>query len=105
MEYGYRNNFFDMIGVSTPTTVAGTQLEINADYPFYIAASSNGTTETHAFTVRGYANFDFYQTISVWNPWSDASYGYDLLDPSSNAISTHGMVWKTYGGIYGWHHP
>lgn len=105
MDYGYLHNFFNMVNVNSPITVSGTQLEINEESPFYIAASSDSTTATHAFTVRGYANFDFYQTISVWNPWSDASYGYDLMDPSSHTISTHGMVWKNFGTIYGWHHP
>lgn len=86
-------------------TAEGTMLEINANRPYWVSAlKQTRGKDRHAFVVRGYANFDFYKTISVWNPWSNSSYGYDLLDPSSHLISTHGVVFKQDSGLFSWHY-
>ncbi|MEK5188937.1 C47 family peptidase [Enterococcus sp. FSL R5-0957] len=101
--YGF-HNISNRWGVATVTETA---TEINANRPYWVSAlgqSGNYDKKRHAFVVRGYANFDFYRTISVWNPWSTASYGYDLLDPSSNLITTHGSVWKQDSGLFSWHY-
>lgn len=80
-------------------------LEINANRPYWVSAlKQTRGKDRHALVVRGYANFDFYKTISVWNPWRNSSYGYDLLDPSSHLISTHGVVFKQDSGLFSWHY-
>lgn len=101
--HGFRG-ITDRWGVATVTE---TVTEINANRPYWVSAegqSSNYKKGRHAFVVRGYANFDFYRTISVWNPWSTASYEYDLLNPDSQLISTHGSVWKQDSGLFSWHY-
>jgi len=107
IQYATNHGFHSISNRLGVATITETATEINANRPFWISALEQGSAikkGRHAFVVRGYANFDFYQTISVWNPWSSANYGYDLMNPASQLISTHGTVWKQDSGLFSWHY-